>query len=52
MRHFFYLFKKYNKNSIVESAGAVEFTDHFSTEEQGTPTRVLDMTLNNMMVRF
>ena len=35
------------KKIIAQSAGAVEYTDCFST-----PTSVLDMTFNDLMVRF
>ena len=36
-------------------AGAVEYTDYFSAEgvkPTPTPTSVLDIILNNLMVRF
>ena len=37
---------------IAQSAGVVEYTDCFSAEGKPPPTSVLDMTLNNLMVRF
>ena len=37
---------------IAQSAGAVEYTDCFSAEGYDPPMSVLDMTLNNLMVRF
>ena len=40
-----------NQNIIAQSAGAVEYTDCFSAEGY-PPTSVLDMTLNNLMVKF
>ena len=40
-------------NQLAQSAGAVEYTDCFSAEGYDPPpTSVLDMTLNNLMVRF
>ena len=40
--------------TLAQLAGAVECTNCFSAEEGGKtpPTSVLDMTLNNLMVRF
>ena len=46
------LAKHINTHPLVQSAGAVEYTDWFSVERQDSPTSVLDMTLNNLMVRF
>ena len=37
---------------FAQSAGAVEYTKWFSTEEYDSPINVLDMTINNHMVRF
>ena len=37
---------------IAQSAGAVEYTDCISSEGKKSITSVLDMTLNNLMVRF
>ena len=39
---------------IAESAGAVEYTDFTSAEgyPHSHPTSVLDVTLNNLMMRF
>ena len=45
------LLSKYT--NIAQSAGAVEYPDCFSADGQDCPlTSVLDMTLNNLMVRF
>ena len=41
-----------NKCSLAKSPGRVEYTDCFSTEGKTPPTSVLDMTLNNLMVRL
>ena len=42
------------KSDIAQLAGAVEYTDCFSAEGKNppSPTSVLDMTLNNLMVLF
>ena len=42
------------QNWLAQSAGAEEYTDCASAEGKETPppTSVLDMTLNNLMVRF
>ena len=39
---------------FANSAGAAEYTDCVSAEESDspTPTNVLDMTINNLMVSF
>ena len=42
----------YSLIKIVQSAGAVEYTDCISTEVKTPPTGFLDMQLNNLMVRF
>ena len=58
--------KKYQRNyndlldwiltlsNIVQLAGAVEYTDCISAKGQDplAPMRVLDMTLNNLVVKF
>ena len=38
----------------VQSAGAIEYTDCISAEGEDPPppTSVVDMTLNNLLVRF
>ena len=39
--------------NLVLSVEAVEYTDYMSAEGQDTPPMsVLDMTLNNLLVRF
>ena len=44
---------KFNKIYFALSAGAVEYTDCFSAERLDlSPTSVLDITLNNLIVRF
>ena len=37
---------------IAQSAGAIEYTDCFSTERKHSPMSILYMTLNNLMVCF
>ena len=37
---------------LAQSAGAVEYTDASLQRGKNPPTSVLDMTLNNLMVRF
>ena len=37
---------------VAQSAGAVEYTDSTSVEGKTPPMRVLDTTLNNLIVRF
>ena len=50
--------KDYTKNvniNVAQSAGAVEYTDCFSADGEDLPppaTSVLDVTQNNLMVRF
>ena len=40
-------------STVAQSTGAVEYTDCFSAEGIDPPTTsVLDMTLNNLMVKF
>ena len=39
-------------NLVAHSAGVIEYTDCVSAERYDLPTRVLDMTLNNLMVRL
>ena len=59
-RNLFYNYFGYNSGhlllqpkSVAQSAGAVEYTDCTSAEGVRPPlTSVLDMTLNNLMVRF
>ena len=39
--------------SVSQSAGAIEYTNCIYTEAYDpSPTNVLDMTVNNLMVRF
>ena len=35
-----------------QSAGAAEYTDYISAERKTPPTSILDMALNNLMVRL
>ena len=45
--------KNLNDKSLAQLAGAVEYTNCTSSEGYDPPpTSVLDMTLNNLMVRF
>ena len=37
---------------IAQSDGAVEYTDFFSAKGRDRPMNVLDITLNNLMVKF
>ena len=37
---------------MAQSAGAAEYTDCFFARGKIPPTSVLDMTLNNLMVKF
>ena len=37
---------------MAQSAGAVEYTDCISAKGKTLPMSVLDMTLNNVMVRL
>ena len=42
-----------SSSCFAQLAGAVEYTDCITAEGYGRPpTSVLDMTLNNLMVRF
>ena len=44
---------RWPSSSFAQLAGPVEYTDYFSAEGQDPPqTCVLDMTLNNLMMRF
>ena len=47
-----YSFKKLKPIIFFKSAVAVEYTDCFSAKGMTPPMSVLDMTLNNLMVRF
>ena len=38
--------------TLAQSAGAEEYTDCISAEEYPPPTSILDMALNNLIVRF
>ena len=40
------------QTTFAQSAGVVEYTDYTSADPPPHPTSVLDMTLNNLMVRF
>ena len=45
----------YRKNYLPAhkpSNGVIEYTDCISAEEQDSPTGVLDMTINNLMLRL
>ena len=44
--------KKDNKQGSAQSVGAIEYTDCISVEEQDSTASVLDMTLNNLMMRL
>ena len=37
--------------SMAQSTGAVEYTDYISTEYNTSSTSVMDITVNNLMVR-
>ena len=44
---------KQTKPNVAQSAGAAEYTDYTSTQGQNLClTSVLNITLNNLMVRF
>ena len=38
--------------NMAQLAGAVEYTDYISAEGYNSPTNVLDMKLNNLIVRL
>ena len=40
------------KQTLALLTGAVEYTNCTSAEEYAPPTNVLDMTLNNLIVKF
>ena len=45
-------FSKMKKIKLFQSAGAVEYSECFYAEGTAPSTRVFDMTLNNLVVRF
>ena len=46
------LSSKNNKITIAQLHGTIEYTDCISAEGKTAPTRILDITLNNLMSKF